>query len=166
MNSLNKQIIFKMNEIDDILSRYREGGHENLIPILQDVQEKEGYLSESAIVQIGSFLKMSTTKIYGLATFYDRFRFIPAGRVHLRICNGTTCFINGSAAVVSAFRETLGIEPGQTTRDGRFSYELTACQGGCNEGPVLSTGDDYYTHLRPEDLPELVSKLKALADLK
>ncbi len=155
-----------MSKIDDILSRYREGSHENLIPILQDVQEAEGYLSESAIVQIGSFLRMSTTKIYGLATFYDRFRFIPAGKVHMRICNGTTCFINGSAAVVTAVRDALGIDPGQTTRDGRFSYELTACQGGCNEGPVVCVGENYFTRLRPEDVPELISKLKALADLR
>lgn len=155
-----------MNKIEEILSRYREGSHESLIPILQDVQEAEGYLTESAIVRIGSFLRMSTTKIYGLATFYVRFRFIPAGKVHMRICNGTTCFINGSSAVVTAVRETLGIDPGQTTRDGRFSYELTACQGGCNEGPVVCTGENYHTRVRPEDVPELVSKLKVLADLK
>jgi NADH-quinone oxidoreductase subunit E len=155
-----------MSKIDDILSHYREGSHENLIPILQDVQEAEGYLSESAIVQIGSFLRMSTTKIYGLATFYDRFRFIPAGRVHMRICNGTTCFINGSAAVVAAVRDALGIDPGQTTRDGRFSYELTACQGGCNDGPVVCVGENYFTRLRAEEVPELISKLKPLADLK
>ncbi|HNX84790.1 MAG: NADH-quinone oxidoreductase subunit NuoE [Bacteroidales bacterium] len=155
-----------MSKIDDILSRYREGSHESLIPILQDVQEEEGYLTESAIVRIGSFLRMSTTKIYGLATFYDRFRFIPAGRVHMRICNGTTCFINGSAAVVTAVRETLGIEPGQTTRDGRFSYELTACQGGCNEGPVICIGENYHTRVRPEDVPELIAKLKSLSDLR
>jgi len=155
-----------MSKIDDILSHYREGSHENLIPILQDVQEAEGYLSENAIVQIGSFLRMSTTKIYGLATFYDRFRFIPAGRVHMRICNGTTCFINGSASVVAAVRDALSIDPGQTTRDGRFSYELTACQGGCNDGPVVCVGENYFTRLRPEDVPELISKLKALADLR
>jgi NADH-quinone oxidoreductase subunit E len=155
-----------MSKIDDILDRYREGSHENLIPILQDVQEAEGYLSENAIITIGRFLHMSTTKIYGLATFYDRFRFIPAGRVHMRICNGTTCFINGCGAVVTAVREQLGIEPGQTTCDGRFSYELTACQGGCNDGPVICVGEHYYTHVRQEDVPELITKLKELADLK
>ena len=155
-----------MSKIDDILSHYREGSHESLIPILQDVQEVEGYLSENAIVQIGSFLRMSTTKIYGLATFYDRFRFFPSGKVHLRICNGTSCFINGATSVINAVREELGIEPGQTTRDGRFSYELTACMGGCNEGPVTYTDDNYYTHVRSEDIPAMISKLKALAELK
>ncbi len=155
-----------MSKIEEILSHYREGSHENLIPILQDVQEAEGYLSENAIVRIGSFLHMSTTKIFGLATFYDRFRFFPGGKVHMRICNGTTCFINGSAQVITAVRDALGIEPGQTTRDGRFSYELTACMGGCNEGPVICTGDRYYTHVRPEDFSEMITKLKTLADLK
>lgn len=155
-----------MSKIEEILSRYREGSHENLIPILQDVQEFEGYLSENAIVSIGRFLHMSTTKIYGLATFYDRFRFIPEGRIHLRICNGTTCFINGSGGVAAAVKEVLGIEPGQTTRDGRFSYELTACMGGCNEGPVIYVNGKYSTHIRPDDIPEMIAKLKALADLK
>jgi len=155
-----------MRKIEDILRQYRAGSHENLIPILQEVQAEEGYLSENAIVQIGRFLEMSTTKIYGLATFYDRFRFIPSGRVHLRICNGTTCFINGSEAVINAIRDNLGIEPGLTTRDGRFSYELTACMGGCNEGPILSVGDNYSVHVKPEAIPEMITKLKALADLK
>lgn len=155
-----------MSKIDEILSHYREGSHENLIPILQDVQQAEGYLSENAIVSIGSFLRMSTTKIFGLATFYDRFRFFPAGKVHMRICNGTTCFINGSTPVIAAVRDALGIEPGQTTRDGRFSYELTACMGGCNEGPVICIGDTYHTHIRLEDIPDMIAKLKSLADLK
>ncbi|MCA1742095.1 MAG: NADH-quinone oxidoreductase subunit NuoE [Bacteroidales bacterium] len=152
--------------IDEILSHYREGSHESLIPILQDVQQAEGYLSENAIVRIGSFLHMSTTKIFGLATFYDRFRFFPAGKVHMRICNGTTCFINGSTPVIAAVRDAMGIEPGQTTRDGRFSCELTACMGGCNEGPVICIGEAYHTHVRPEDIPDMITKLKSLADLK
>jgi NADH:ubiquinone oxidoreductase subunit E len=155
-----------MSEINEILSHYREGSHEDLIPILQDVQAAEGFVSEDAIVRIGRFLQMSTTKIYGMATFYDRFRFYPAGRVHIRICNGTTCFINGSSALISAVRQTLGIEPGQTTRDGRFSYELTACMGGCNEGPLITVNDTFHTHVRAEDIPEMMAKLKTLADLK
>jgi NADH:ubiquinone oxidoreductase subunit E len=155
-----------MKKIDDILRQYRAGSHENLIPILQDVQAEEGYLSEDAIIQIGRFLEMSTTKIYGLATFYDQFRFVPCGRVHLKICSGTTCFINGSGAVVNTIKENLGVDPGQTTRDGRFSYELISCMGGCNEGPVINVGDIYHIHVRPEDIPEMITKLKVLADLK
>ncbi len=155
-----------MSNIEDILRRYRSGSHDNLIPILQEVQAEEGFIPEEAIVKIGSFLGMSTTKIYGLATFYDQFRFVPFGKVHLRICNGTTCFINGSTPIINAVKEAFGTDPGQTTRDGRFSFELTACMGGCNEGPVIKVGDDYYSHLRSEDIPEMVRKLKTLADLQ
>lgn len=155
-----------MSNIEDILRRYRSGSHDSLIPILQEVQAAEGFIPEEAIIKIGSFLGMSTTKIYGVATFYDQFRFVPFGRVHLRICNGTTCFINGSSPVVNAVKEAFGTEPGQTTRDGRFSFELTACMGGCNEGPVIKVGDNYYSHLRAEDIPEMVRKLKTLADLQ
>lgn len=155
-----------MSKIDDILSHYREGSHEDLIPILQEIQDEEGFLPEDAIVRIGRFLRMSTTKIYGMATFYDRFRFYPGGRVHLRICNGTTCFINGSQEIINAVREALGIEPGQTTRDGRFSYELTACMGGCNEGPLVTVNETFHTHVRAEEIPEMIVKLKSLADLK
>ncbi len=63
------------------------------------------YLSEEAIVKVGSHLGLSTTKIYGLATFYDQFRFIPSGKIQIRICNGTSCFLNGSQALIDKFRE-------------------------------------------------------------
>lgn len=155
-----------MSNIETILRHYRSGSHDSLIPILQEVQAVEGFIPEEAIIKIGSFLGMSTTKIYGLATFYDQFRFVPFGKVHLRICNGTTCFINGATPVINAVREAFGTDPGQTTRDGRFSYELTACMGGCNEGPVIKVGDDYFTHIRSEDIPEMVRKLKTLTDLQ
>jgi len=154
-----------MSKIENILKRYRSGSHDSLIPIMQEVQAEEGYLPEEAIIRIGAFLGISTTKIYGLATFYDQFRFVPFGKVHIRVCNGTSCFINGSGPLIASIRETMGIDPGQTTRDGRFSYELTSCMGGCNEGPVIKVGDDYYTHLRAEDIPEMIRKLKNLADL-
>jgi NADH-quinone oxidoreductase subunit E len=155
-----------MGNIDHILRRYKSGSHESLIPILQDVQAEEGFISEETIVRIGQFLEMSTTKIFGLATFYDMFRFNPCGRVHLRICNGTSCFINGSASVIRALKESLGIDPGQTTRDGMFSFELRSCMGGCNDGPVISTGDSFSTRVRAEDIPVMITKLKALAEMK
>jgi NADH-quinone oxidoreductase subunit E len=155
-----------MSKIENILKRYRSGSHDSLIPILQEVQAEEGFLPEEAVIRIGSFLGMSTTKIYGLATFYDQFRFVPFGKVHLRICNGTTCFINGSTPVINVVREAFGIEPGQTTRDGKFSYELTSCMSGCNEGPVIKVGNDYHTHLRAEDIPGLIRNLKTLSDLQ
>jgi NADH:ubiquinone oxidoreductase subunit E len=150
--------------IDDIISKYKSGRREELIPILQEINEDFGYLPEEAVIKIGNLLNLSTTKIYGLSTFYDQFRFFPAGRIHLRICHGTSCFLNGSQGVINRIREELGIEPGETTRDGIFSYEIVTCMGGCNNGPVISVNGDYHTHLRPEQLPELISRLKYMLE--
>jgi NADH:ubiquinone oxidoreductase subunit E len=148
------------DDIDIILKKYKSGKREELIPLLQEIQEYLGYLSEEAIVKVGSFLGLSTTKIYGLATFYDRFRFIPAGKIQIRICNGTSCFLNGSNSIVDKIREETGILPGQITRDGNFSYEIVSCMGGCNNGPVINVNGEYHTHIKAEQLPELLRKLK------
>ena len=148
------------DDLDIILKKYKSGKREELIPLLQEIQEYLGYLSEEAIVKVGSFLGLSTTKIYGLATFYDRFRFIPAGKIQIRICNGTSCFLNGSKSIVDKIREETGILPGQTTRDGNFSYEIVSCMGGCHSGPVINVNGEYHTHIKADQLPELIRKLK------
>jgi NADH-quinone oxidoreductase subunit E len=148
------------NSTESILNKYKSGRREDLIPLLQDLQEVNGMISEEAIIKVGTLLGMSTTKIYGLATFYDQFRFIPSGKIHIKICHGTTCFLNGSQAIIKRIKDELGIEPGQITRDGSFSYEIVSCMGGCNNGPVLYINGEYYNHIKAEQLPEFISKLR------
>jgi len=147
-------------DFDMILKKHKQGKREDLIPLLQEIQEDMGYLSEESIVKVGSFLGLSTTKIYGLATFYDRFRFIPSGKIHIRICHGTSCFLNGSQAIINKIKEETGVMPGQTTRDGNFSYEVVSCMGGCNNGPVINVNGEYHIHIKAEQLPELIKRLK------
>jgi len=147
-------------DLDTILKKYKSGKRENLIPLLQEIQEDIVYLSEEAIVKAGSFLGLSTTKIYGLATFYDKFRFIPAGKMQIRICHGTSCFLNGSQAIINKIQEVTGVMPGQTTRDGNFSYEIVSCMGGCNDGPVINVNGEYITHVKPDQIPDLIDKLR------
>ncbi len=151
-------------DIDIILKKYKQGKREDLIPLLQEIQEEHGYLSEESIVSAGSFLGLSTTKIYGLATFYDKFRFIPTGKINIRICHGTSCFLNGSREIINKIYEETGIKPGQTTRDGVLSYEIASCMGGCNNGPVINVNGNYYTHIKAEQLPELIRKLKYIIE--
>ena len=150
---------------ENILNRYKPGRREDLIPILQDIQEEAGYIPEEAIVKVGKLLRLSTTKIYGLATFYDQFRFIPRGKIHLLICRGTSCFLNGAESVVKKIREELGIEPGQTTRDGNFSYEIVSCMGGCTGGPVILVNGEFHKRIKPEQVPDLVARLKYTFDI-
>jgi NADH:ubiquinone oxidoreductase subunit E len=151
-------------DIETILRKYRQGRREYLIPILQEIQAESGFLSEESIVKVGSHLSLSTTKIYGLATFYDQFRFIPAGKVHVKICHGTSCFMNGSRSVIDKFREELKISPGQTTRNGNFSIEVVPCMGGCYNGPVIMISGEHQVHVRPEQVPDLVKKLKYIIE--
>jgi NADH-quinone oxidoreductase subunit E len=153
-----------MTAIETIIEKYKSGRREDLIPILQEIQEETGFLSEDAIVKVGTLLGLSTTKIYGLATFYDQFRFIPAGKIHLRICHGTSCFLNGSQAVIKTIKDEMGIDPGQTSRDGSFSCETVTCMGGCSNGPVIYANGEYYTHIKAENLPGLISKLRYLIE--
>jgi NADH:ubiquinone oxidoreductase subunit E len=157
-------IVAMSSDLEIILKKYKSGKREDLIPLLQEIQELLGYLSEEAIVRVGSFLGLSTTKIYGLATFYDRFRFIPLGKIQIRICNGTSCFLNGSQGIIDKIREETGIMQGQTTRDGNFSYEIVSCMGGCHNGPVINVNGEYKTHVKVEQLPELIRKLKYVID--
>ena len=151
-------------DLDIILKKYKQGKREDLIPLLQEIQDHLGYLSEEAIVKTGSFLGLSTTKIFGLATFYDRFRFIPSGKIQIRICHGTSCFLNGSQAIINKIREETCVMPGQTTRDGNFSYEIVSCMGGCCNGPVINVNGQYYTHIKAEKLPELIKRFKYIIE--
>lgn len=150
--------------VDDILGRYKQGKKEDLIPILQEIQSKVGFISEYSIVRLGNMLGISTTKIFGLATFYDQFKFFPAGKVHIRVCHGTTCFMNGSGSVIAALKEELGIDQGQTTRDGRFSYEVVTCMGSCSNGPVIEVNGEYQIFVGGDKIPAMIKRLRHLID--
>ena len=147
-------------DFDMILKKYKQGKREDLIPLLQEIQGNLGYLSEEAIVKTGNYLGLSTTKIYGLATFYDRFKFIPSGKIQIQVCHGTSCFLNGSQSIINKLKEETGVIPGQTTRNGILSYEVVSCMGGCCNGPVININGQYHTHIKAEQLPELIKRLK------
>ncbi len=151
-------------DLDKILKKYRQGRREELIPLLQEIQTEAGYLSEEAIVKVGNHLSLSTTKIYGLATFYDQFRFVPSGKIKIKVCHGTSCFMNGSQAILDKFKEELRISPGQTTRNGNFSFDIVSCMGGCYHGPVLMVNGEYQIHARSEQVPGLIKKLKYIIE--
>ena len=151
-------------ELEVIIRKYKPGRREDLIPLLQEIQVDNGYLSEEAIVKVGRYLGLSTTKIYGLATFYDQFRFIPSGKIHIRICHGTSCFMNGSQTIIDKLREELKIAPGQTTRNGNFSYEIVSCMGGCYHGPVILVNGEYHVHVKPGQVPDLIAKMKYILE--
>ena len=137
-------------EVEPILDRYPNARRDALIPILQAVQEADGFLSRDAIVQIGRHLGLPASKVYGVATFYNQFRFQPQGRFHVQVCRGTACHVKGSAAVLDEVERTLGIVAGETSRDGLFSLEVVACMGACGLSPVITVNGDYYAGVTPK----------------
>lgn len=142
--------------IEDILCKYPDRKKENLIPILQDVQEKLGYLSIDAIVEIGKHLDMPVSKIYGVATFYNQFRFKPLGKYHIQVCRGTACHVLGSATVLEELEKILGIKAGDTTRDGLFSIEVVACIGACGLAPVITVNGNFHAKVTTSSLHEII----------
>lgn len=142
--------------ISDILDRFKGSGRDALIPVLQAVQERQGYLSREAVVAIGATLRLPASKIYGVATFYNQFRFQPQGRFHIQVCRGTACHVKGSAAVLDALQRELNVEAGQTTRDGQFSLEVVACIGACGLAPVISVNGEFYAEATPKRVAKIL----------
>lgn len=131
--------------IEALLKKHPDAKRDSLIPILQEVQGAEGYLSREAVLQVAQHLKLPASKIYGVATFYNQFRFQPKGRYHIQVCRGTACHVKGSAKLLAAIMRHLKIEPGKTTRDKLFSLETVACMGACALSPVMCINDDFHT---------------------
>ena len=150
--------------IDSVLDRYPSRNRNVLIPILQDVQGAQGYLSREAVIRIGRHLDLPVSKIYGVATFYNQFRFEPKGRFHIQVCRGTACHVRGSARLLDTLCRDLGIRPGQTTRDGLFSIEVVACIGVCGLSPVISVNGEFHARVGLDDVPGILEEYRRKAD--
>ncbi len=154
------------HSVDEILIRYQNAKRDSLIPILQEVQETEGYVSRKAIEKIGRHLNLPASKIFGVATFYNQFRFEPLGKFHIQICRGTACHVKGSAKVLDALKQELKIEPGQTTRDGLFSIEVVSCLGACGLAPVISINGEFYANVTPEQVRNIIKSCRRNVEVK
>ncbi|HEX7365320.1 MAG TPA: NADH-quinone oxidoreductase subunit NuoE [Dehalococcoidia bacterium] len=131
------------NELAEIFADYK-GERGALIPILQKVQEKFGYLPEEAIPEIAKFSGMSESEVFGVASFYAQFYFTRRGRHTVKVCLGTACHVRGGGRILDEVKRELGIESGGTTKDFKFSLERVACFGACALAPVLVVNKDVY----------------------
>ncbi len=146
--------------IEEIFVRYPEAQRDSLIPILQEIQEECGYLSREAMIRVGRHLGLPASKVYGVATFYNQFRFHPVGKYHIQVCRGTACHVKGSDKVLEALKRILEIEPGRTSKDGLFSLEVVACLGACGLAPVVTINGEFYAGVTPKEIDEIVSGIK------
>ncbi len=145
---------------EKILKKYNYGGRDRLIPLLQEIQNAEGYLSKKALLKIAKTLNLPTSKVYGVATFYNQFRFEPLGKYHIMVCRGTACHVKGSLSCLKMVENTLKIKAGQTTRDGLFSIETLACLGACGLAPVISINGKFHGSMTSEKSKKLIDEIK------
>lgn len=132
---------------------------DNLIQILNEVQDKFGYIPELAQKEISKFLNVPMAEIYGVITFYSRFTLEPKGKYTISVCLGTACYVKGSQKILDRLKERLKIEPGQTTEDGMFSIDQTRCVGACGLAPVFTVNDEVYGKATVKKLDEVLDEL-------
>ena len=142
--------------LDEIIQRYKAGSRESLLPLLQDIQIEFGYLNEEAIVKVGQHIKLPSGKVYGIATFYDQFRFVPKGKFHIKVCRGTSCHMHGSSGILREVERVLNLKEGQTSRDGRFSLEAVSCMGACGSAPVLNINGEFKTAISIPEIAQII----------
>jgi NADH-quinone oxidoreductase E subunit len=148
----------------EIFEKYPAGKREGLIPILLEIQKEKGFLSEEAMQEVGRHLNIPANKVYCVATFYDRFRFKPAGRNIIQMCNGTACHLTGSTTFLGEIVRQLKVAPGDTSKDRRYSLEVTNCMGACDASPVIRVNDTIYSRVTPEELMRIIRSLKEKTD--
>ncbi|HET6420161.1 MAG TPA: NADH-quinone oxidoreductase subunit NuoE [Geobacteraceae bacterium] len=144
-------------QLSELLDHYR--GYEGaLIPVLQGAQDIYGYLPEEALEKISQELKIPSSEVFGVVTFYSQFHLKPRGRNIIRVCLGTACHVLGGARIFNRLKEILGVENGGTTEDLRFTLESVACIGACGLAPCIMINEDTHGRLIPDGLDKILEQ--------
>ena len=153
-NCVNEKI---KKDMAEILEKYTDQ-KDNLIAILNEVQEKYGYIPQKAQLEISEKLKIPMAEIYGVITFYSRFTTEPKGKYNISICLGTACFVKGSGNLLDRAKERLKINSGEVTPDGKFSIDEVRCVGACGLAPVFMINNEVYGNATVKMLDEAIDK--------
>ena len=144
--------------IDEVINKFisKKGA---LIPLLQEVQKIERYLSKETMKYISEKTGIKIADIYGVATFYTMFRLKPQGKHLIRVCKGTACHVSGANSITSAVQSELNLEDGEdTSKDGIFTVMEVACLGCCSLAPVIMIDDDTFGKLKPDSISNILIK--------
>jgi NADH-quinone oxidoreductase subunit E len=147
-------------DLKEILSSYK-GEKSEVIPILQDIQSKHGYLSPEAMCEVSKFVKIPESEVYGVATFYAQFRFTPIGKKHIMACTGTACHVKGAPQIIEGIARHLGITEGEVTEDLEYSLESVGCLGCCALAPCAMVNDEIESNISLKDVKKRFPKAKS-----
>ena len=147
-------------EFEALRSRFPAGFESSLVlPCLRRVQEQRGYVAEEDIEELAEFLDVPRIQIEEVLSFYTQFRRQPIGRWHLQVCRNVSCSMRGAETVLAHLERTLGIRPGETTADGRYTLSTVECLGSCGTAPALMVNDRYVENLTPDRIQALIREL-------
>lgn len=141
-----------------ILEKYTTD-RDNLIQILNETQEKFGYIPKTSQLEISKYLNIPMAEVYGVITFYSRFTLEPKGKYAISVCLGTACFVKGSEQILNRLKDRLKIDVGQTTADGKFSIDATRCVGACGLAPVFTVNNEVHGKATVKKLDEVLDEL-------
>jgi len=135
---------------------------DNLLYILHDIQDHhpQHYIPEEAVQVVAEYLNIPTNHIYGVLTFYTMYSTKPRGKNIIRLCESPPCYIKGSTNILRKLKMLLGVNTGETTKDGLFTLELCACLGVCGNAPVMMINEDVYGDLTEEKVEEIIEKIR------
>ena len=146
-------------QIEEVLRRV-SSEKENLLPVLQEINEKAGYISRETMERVAHFFRLPPSEIFGIVTFYKKFRRKPLGENPIHVCLGTACYLLGGKLILDAFSRELKIEMGDTTEDKKFSLDAVACFGCCNVAPVIKIHRQIYPKMTPGKVEEVIINLQ------
>ena len=148
-----------LSELEIILENYK-GKRGAIIPVLQKVQNKYGYLPEPAVYLIAERLNISVSEILGVATFYAQFHLKPRGKHVIKVCCGTACHVKNAKRLSNKIESKLKIKVNETTEDREFTFEEVSCLGACGIAPVVTIDDHVHGEISPEKLEEVLDTYK------
>jgi NADH-quinone oxidoreductase E subunit len=132
-----------------------------LLPMIHELQKENGYISEEMIDALSGQLGVSRADIQGVVSFYSMYNRKPVGKFNLQVCRNLSCSLMGSEHIIDFLKKKLGIDEGETTKDGIFTLTAVECLGSCGTAPVVMINDDYYENLSVEKVEKLLEELKS-----
>ncbi len=132
----------------------------DLLILLKEAQDKSGYLSQQDMAELAKSLDISVSDVYGVASFYSFLATKPQSRNIIRICKSLPCLLKYNQAIIESVEKEIGIKPGETTPDGRFSFELTNCIGACDKAPAMMINYDVHNGLTPSKIARILKVYK------
>ena len=152
-----------MSTVAAILQGRSDLSRDDLIPLLQELQEREGFLAQSAMVELAEALGTPVASVYGVATFYNQFRFVPLCEHVIEVCRGTACHVKQSLTLAQHLQRRLKLRSDGNSADGRFSVLSVACLGACSIAPVIKLDGEFHGHLTVEKLDALLDAVSGSA---